>query len=200
MSLPYNYKIITHWVAVTCTDCDKEARFEFAERMKIEKKVDIPYFEKSKYFEYQSSNNSNGQGFHLAYYFQALQLQHGLPAIDDLPDGYDIHDWTHSEHLYRPFDHNHGTLICINCGLRRKHNLDWPNEAYFQITYRGQTLWAYDRRCASEIMYFIQSKDRKRNHYKFKSFLLKLPTHFLTQKARNDVVKRLKVRLEAKAD
>lgn len=196
MSLPYDYSIITHWVAVKCPDCADEAVFEFAECVKIKKKADIPYFKKSKYFEYQPSDNQYGEGYHLAYYYHGLHAQHGFPALKDLPSDYEMEDWAHPDHLYRNFHQNLGTLFCIKCALCRKHHLNWPNEAFFQILYKGENLWAFDRRCAGDLMQYISSKDRKRDRYKHHAFLLKLPSHFLTQKARETVVKKLKQKLE----
>lgn len=196
MSQPYDYRVMTHRVSVPCPACLKEAFFEFAEAVKIRERKDIPYFKTSKFFDYAREKNQYGGHLNYAYYYHGLHLQHGFPALSDLPSGYKMEDWAHPPYLLRSFIHNLGTLFCLHCGMRRKHGLDWPEEAYFQISYKEQVLWAYDRRCAGELMAYIQSTDRKRGSYKFKPFLLKVPAHFLTQKARAAVVKRLKAKVE----
>ena len=195
MTLPYQDNPITHVVAIACPNCRKEAFFEFAEYVKIRLRKDVSYFQNSKYFEHRKVRNSDGQGVNLAVFFHKLQ-GHGLPAIDDLPAGYAMSDWTHYDHLYRSFKYNWGTAFCISCGLRRKHELSWPQEAYFQIVYKGHVLWAFDRRCAGELLNFIQSKDRDRSKYNHSTFLLKLPPQFLAKNARDTVVKRLTQKLE----
>lgn len=194
MTLPYQDNPITHVVAIACPGCGKEAFFEFAEYVKIQLRKDIAYFQNSKFFEHRKVNNSDGQGVNLAVYFHKLH-GHGFPAIDDLPAGYTMSDWAHYDHLYRSFKYNAGTVFCIPCGLRRKHELFWPNEAYFQIDYKGHVLWAFDRRCAAELLDFIQSKGRDRSKYNHSTFLLKLPPHFLARNARDTVAKRLAVKL-----
>ncbi|MEP3890427.1 MAG: hypothetical protein ABJN69_08155 [Hellea sp.] len=194
MTLPYQDNPITHVVAIACPSCGKEANFEFAEYVKVSLRKDIPYFQNSKFFEHRKVSNSDGQGVNLAFYFHKLHA-HGFPAIDDLPEGYAVSDWAHYDHLYRSYKYDAGTVYCIPCGLRRKHQLVWPSEAYFQIDYKGHVLWAFNRRSAAELKDFIQSKERGRSQYEYRSFLLKLPPQFLAKSARNTVVKRLSAKL-----
>lgn len=198
MSYPYDNVYLPHVLALTCPDCAKEAFFEFPSCVKIRLRKDIPYFEKSKYFEYHKAPERDGKSVNLAFYFHKLH-GHSFPEITDLPDGYEMSDWARSSFLYREHGKDEGTLFCIACGLRRKHQLSWPQEAYFQITYKGKVLWAYDRRCAAELLDYIASKDRERADYQYRAFLLTVPSFFQTKAARDEVVKRLSASLGSTA-
>ena len=84
-----------------------------------------------------------------------------------------------------------GVLICPKCFLRRKHLLRWPQEAYFQIDYRDQTLWAFDRQMALDLLGFIKSDERDRHAFQYSYSLRKTPSYFLTAKGRPAIVKKL---------
>ncbi len=197
MTLPYEDNPMPHVLSVQCPDCSLEARFEFMKCVKIRLKKDLEYFQKSNFFEHRKEVNHNGEGQNLACYYHKLD-QRNLPDISNLPDGYSISDWEHSQYLYRAHGLEIGAVACVNCGLRRKHNLVWPKDAYFQIQYKQQRLWAFDRECAAELLSFIGSKDRDRTKYKYRLFLLKVPAHFLTKNARDVIAKRLSAKLNVK--
>jgi len=85
----------------------------------------------------------------------------------------------------------------------KKHNLKWPEEAYFQINYKGQVLWAFDRKYALKLLSYIESKERKKRIVGYSGkpwntiisqdwFLRHIPEHFQTAKARPEIVKKLK--------
>ena len=197
MTLPYEDNPMPHVLSVQCPDCKHEAVFEFSECVRIRRTHDIKYFKASPMFEHKKASNRDGQGVNLACYYHKL-TQHTLPEISDLPDGYSMADWEHSSYMYRPYEFDAGTVICRSCGLRRKHNLSWPSDSYFQIHHKQQILWAFDRESAVEILDFIRSKNRDRSKYKYRSFLLKIPPQFLDKKVRDVVAKRLSARLLAK--
>lgn len=194
MSFPYEYIYMPHVLAVTCPGCAKEAFFEFPARVKIRLRKDIPYFESSKYFEYRKTSDHDGTNINLAFYFHKLH-GHSFPQISDLPEGYEMSDWSRSNYGYRQYGNDEGTIFCIGCGLRRKHTLSWPQDAYFQITYKGKVLWSYDRRHTAELLDYIASKDRERADYKYRAFLLTVPSYFQTKAARHEIVKRLSAKL-----
>ena len=78
-----------------------------------------------------------------------------------------------------------------------KHKLDWPEEAYFQVSYKGKVLWAYDRKTASKLLNYIKSDDRRKrielqpSYIVQDAFLRKIPEHFQTAKARKAIAKKL---------
>lgn len=194
MSLPYEYTYMPHILALTCPNCAKEAFFEFPSCVKISLRKDIPYFESSEYFEYRKVPDHDGTSVNLAFYFHKLH-GHGFPHITDLPEGYEISDWGHTNYHYRQYGNSDGTVFCISCGLRRKHTMSWPDEAYFQITYKGKVLWSYDRRHTAELLDYIGSKDRERADYKYRAFLLTIPSYFQARSARAEITKRLSAKL-----
>ncbi len=197
MTLPYADNPMPHVLSVHCPECKHEAVFEFSECIKIRRTHDIEYFKTSPMFEYKKITNHNGEGVNLACYYHKL-AQHNLPDMSDLPSGYAMSDWGHSTYLYRAYGFDVGTIVCRSCGLRRKHGLSWPDEAYFQIEHKRQILWAFDRESAVELLDFIRSKDRERSKYKYRTFLLKIPPQFLDKKVRDIVTKRLSARLLTK--
>lgn len=193
MTMPYQDNPMPYELAVTCTDCGHEALFVFMECAKIRLNKDIDYFECSPLFEHQKIMY-DGVGVNLACYYHKLH-QNTLPDIDDLLDGYSVADWGQRYRYGFMYGLKTGSMVCQSCGLRRKHVLSWPQDAYFTIDYKGQTLWAYDRSHAVELLDYIRSKNRDRTKYKHRSFLLHLPSHFQAQKARDHITKRLSEKL-----
>lgn len=190
MTLPYTWNPMPHTVSVECPDCQSEANFEFAECVKIKLRADIDYFKKSQFFEVVKIQNSGGQFHNFAFYYHKRK-QTKLPELVDLPDNYDIKDWAHSHYLYRSHGFDIGVLVCTKCQAQRKHNLKWPDDAYFKIQYKGQTLWAFDKSSGVELLNYIQSTDRNRANFLHRSFLMKVPTFFLNKKARPEISKKL---------
>jgi hypothetical protein len=191
MTGTYEWNPMPHVVDVRCPKCGGPALFEFAEVVRIQRRDDIPFFETSSLFRYCMFEGASGSGrWHGALYYALL---HG-PAettISELPAGYSPSDWKHSKYLYRSHGLDEGAVACGACGLRQRHALNWPTDARFQIEHRGQVLWAYNRESAQELRRYIASEDRSRTGYRWGSFLLHVPTVFLTAKARAAVVKQL---------
>ena len=179
-----------HIVDAGCPDCGGHAKFEFAEDARIHLRKDIAYFQNSKEFDYFKAQEHDGGTFHKALYFHGLGRR-DLAAIDDMPHGYSAADWQHSQYWMRSHDGRAGAILCDACGLNRKHDLDWPNDAFYQIEYRNSVLWAFNRDSASELLTYIESEDRTRQNFTYSNFLMKIPTVFLTKKARGTVAKRL---------
>lgn len=166
------------------------------ECVKIRFKKDVPYFQKSKVFEYRKTRNHDGHGVNLACYYHKLNNQ-TLPEISDFPEGYAITDWAHSNYIYRIHGMDDGTAVCTKCDLRRKHKLKWPDEAYYRVNVKRQTLWAFNRQSALDLRDYIKSEDRDRSIYKYRSFLLKVPSYFQAKAFRDLIVKRLTAILNA---
>jgi hypothetical protein len=177
-----------HEVAVACPDCGKEAVFETATWVGIALKKDVPFFKKNRVFEYVHDPSPTGIS-HWAVYFPGLHGR-GVEPIRDLPEGYSPQDWARPKYSSRYSPGRPGTIRCA-CGLLRKHNLDWPAKAFYQVDIRARTLWAYNRACAVELQEFIQSTDREQKRFKSMLALDVVPTHFLTAKVRAEIVKKL---------
>ena len=179
-----------HTLDVRCPSCGTKAFFEFAEAVRIREKKDVPFFQDNDQFDYLLCKDSCGHRWHAAIYYAGL---HGrtVGSIGELPDGYSRSDWEHSKYLYRSAGSARGSVSCGSCHLRRKHELRWPEDAYFQIDYKSDVLWAFNDESASELRDFIASTDRKRDGYRWESFLMKIPTKFLRHGARDTIVKRL---------
>lgn len=179
-----------HTLDVRCTSCGAKAFFEFAEVVRIREKKNVPFFQDNDQFDYRLCTDSCGQHWHAAIYNAGL---HGrtVASIRELPEGYSKSDWEHSNYLYRSAGPTLGSILCGNCHLRSRHELRWPEDAYYQINYKSDVLWAFNDESASELRDFIASTDRKRHGYRWESFLMKVPTKFLRHEARNTIVKRL---------
>ena len=178
-----------HVLAVICPNCGQEARFEFAEGRSVNR-AHRQWFHRSRSFELQKIQLSGGARQVVAMHYPGLRGK-SLETIDEFPPGHSADNWRHSQYLVRSVTGQDGTLACRSCDVRRKHRLRWPNDAWFQIEYRGRLLWAFDRDMASRLLAYIEGKIRPGPDWQ----LLKVPAHFRSAKARDEVAKRLRARL-----
>lgn len=192
----YDWNPMPHVVSVKCPDCAGLARFEFAEIVKIDCREDLPFFQNSSLFEYRRFQDSCGHYWHAAIYYPSLHGD-GIGAISDLPAGYSPADWSHSRYLRGNCGPERGAVSCTRCHLRRPHTLNWPQDAFYSATYKGQLLWAFDRESALELAAYIGSKSRAISQYRWGRFLLHVPTAFKSHKARYTIQKQLGRLLEA---
>lgn len=179
-----------HLVAVACPRCGSEAMFEFAELVRIERKEDVSYFQNSDVFEYRFVESAGSGRWHAAIYYHGLKSS-STSNIRNLPEGYQPEDWRHGPNLCRSHGSDIGTLVCGACFLRRKHELDWPKEAFFQLEYKQHVLWAFNRETVVELIEFIKSQGRREEEQKWSRFLRHVPSHFLQSGAREPVLKKL---------
>lgn len=80
-----------------------------------------------------------------------------------------------------------GRLSCLACGVNRTHEVDWPREAFYQVEYRDETLWAFDRTMMVDILAYLTAgadRDAVRRDSPYATRLMRLPKVFLTAKAR----------------
>lgn len=178
-----------HRVNVRCPKCGLCAVFEFAEVVRIELKKDVAFFQKSSLFDYRKLKDSCGHRWHAALYYPGLHG--GVDAIGALPDGYKPDDWSHSKYLYRSHGLDIGSIYCQGCHLRTKHELSWPEEAFFSIQYQNKHLWAFDRESAVQLKDFIASNNRNVESFKRQCFLLHIPSEFKQKRAREYIIKQL---------
>lgn len=195
MTEAYDWNPMPHRVSIRCPNCGCLAEYEFAEVVRIKLTADVEYFQRNDAFEYQQFEDSNGSRWHGAVFYHGLRGS-TLSVIRDLPEGYSPEDWGHNGYLLRNHGLDIGSVTCHSCGCRKKHSLNWPDEAYFQIDYKGKVLWAFDRESATVLLDHIRSGIRQRDR-KWKAFLLHVPSHFLKWKARDEVSSKLVKLLEA---
>ncbi|KMT63733.1 hypothetical protein [Catenovulum maritimum] len=81
-----------------------------------------------------------------------------------------------------------GLIQCGSCHKNIKHKLNWPSDAYWQWSVKGEILWAWDRSHANQILKYIEANIRpSRKCYSLKY----IPTHFLSSKVKSGVVKQM---------
>lgn len=190
MSLPYTVNPMPHTVDIRCPKCSGKATFEFAEIVRIRERKDIDFFRDSPFFEYRQYRDSCGHVWHAAVYIARL---HGgsTDVLTTLPDGYTASDWDHSKYLF-PKDHpTLGGYACHSCHSVCRHEIDWPQDAYFQVPFRSETLWAFHRESAQELRDYLEAAHRDVARYRWSSMLMKVPKLFQSAKSRDTLVRRL---------
>lgn len=193
---------------IACPSCDDPAEFRFATWSQVGK-ADRPYFERSKDFHLFWGQHSHGSYFCGAYHL--LGVDTPVENIDNLPNGYGPERWVPETSVHATLPNEIagvGSVNCNTCHLRRRHRLSWPSDAYFQLIYRGHTLWAYNRKHALKMLGYIRSSERDKtivgrygdSYRTFVGedwFLRRIPSIFLTAKARPRVVQKLEKLLKA---
>ncbi|KAF1055017.1 MAG: hypothetical protein GAK43_00556 [Stenotrophomonas maltophilia] len=179
-----------HRLEVRCPECAGRAEFEFAELRRIERRDDVAFFQEHPHFLYRQYADGCGHLWHGALYFAGLS---GDPrrVLDGLPEGYAPCDWLHSRYLSRSHGQDIGSIDCPGCGLRRRHELAWPGDAWYLVAHRGHLLWAFHRESALELLDYLQSSERNLRRYRWRAFLLHVPTPFKVRKARDAVCRQL---------
>ena len=184
---------------INCPDCGNLAGFTFAPYVRVETNSDKTYFENSKAFRVIEWRGHGARFHRYALYYP--RVSNALENMDDLPDGYSADSWKPVKYTYvgtkravfRSIN-DEGVLNCHACPSVRRYNLNWPEDAHFQIIYRGESLWAYNRAFAVSLLEYLEAGLRKTTLYD--PFLNSIPTIFQTAKARPIVVKALKEKLD----
>lgn len=186
---------------IQCPRCQSHAVFQYVQTCRIAKKVDLPFFESSTSFRIEWRQNG-GNRYRVAAHYRGLD--NAIENAGELPEGYTTGMWSRVSIPYAS-DALSGVAFCANCQRHSRHTLEWPTDAWFQLDYRGQTLWAYDRASALKLLRYIESDSRTKGldytcggHAVFRTvdrFLYRVPTHFQTAKARPYVLRALKRKL-----
>lgn len=91
-------------------------------------------------------------------------------------------------------------VTCLRCGVVQTRAAS-QKDYFFQVDYRGKALRAGSRGQAQDLLAFIEDDDRRRKPWKDYRygqgalFLSRIPTAFLTAKARDTIVQRLRKRI-----
>jgi len=167
---------------VVCPDCSACARFEYAWQVHIKTRKDQEKFKALKAFEVQTYPDGCGHTRHCALVYGKLNM-----VEQHLPEGYALSDFVpvHRYYLGGGDLRWRGQITCSACGLQCRDILTWPADAYFKIDYKGETLWAYNRRWAGMLRNFIEDGESHASIFR------KIPAHFRNAKARDEVIKRL---------
>ncbi len=195
MTYLYQWSITPEKVDIVCPNCDRKAIFQFANSYPIESKKDVDYFQQSKFFDYKAVMSS-GKKQHYALFYPNLYSRKVIENLV-LPEGYDIELWSDSSTARRLYDNYLGAYSCQFCGVKRKHQLQWYNDAYYKTQVKGHCLWAFDRPSLLALKSYIASHDRDAFRYGYSMFLLHIPTLFKTKKNRILVVSQLDKLLRA---
>jgi hypothetical protein len=196
-------------IDIVCPDCEGHAKFVGVSTAVLSKSQ-RPYFQTSKSFDLERVFWNGWKTY--AVYFHGLGNR--LDSFTDMPEGISHeHFYTspygfqNSPNMSTPSFIKLGTVECLDCGLRRRHSLEWPRDAWFSVTYKNVILWSYNREQTLKLLNYIASDERKkcipynvsglsyRSAYKQDYFLRRIPTVFQTAKARLHIVKKLKTLL-----
>ncbi|EKU51722.1 hypothetical protein ACINWC323_1296 [Acinetobacter sp. WC-323] len=82
-----------------------------------------------------------------------------------MPEGYDSTAWNTRYSMQ-----SRGGVICESCGYKQKHELNWPNDAYYVVMYRHQPLWAFHREAAVELYEYLSESLRDHKNIAILSF------------------------------
>lgn len=88
-----------------------------------------------------------------------------------------------------------GVVECTAGCAHFVHVLEWPEDAWWQWSIRGEMLWAWDREHARQILDYVRASDRPPRSTS--GALGSLPSFFLSAKIRDAVVKMMARKLAA---
>ena len=182
------------------------AGFTFAPATRVLTNADKVFFESSTDFKVIEWRGWSAQFHRAALHFPGVS--NAIENMKDLPNGYSSASWTPVRYRYigrnkAVFDsyNDWGVLRCKVCPRVRRHVLNWPEEAHFQILYKGERLWAYNREFALQLLAYLESDKRMKTMVSTTGrratnpTLNAVPTLFQTAKARPFVVRALKQKL-----
>jgi hypothetical protein len=91
-----------------------------------------------------------------------------------------------------------GVVRCSSCALIDRHDLSWPEDAYWKWDVADSTLWAWTRAHATAIRSYVAQALREASTFpEWEQSLRHLPKQFLAAKARDEVVRKIDRSLRA---
>jgi DNA-directed RNA polymerase subunit RPC12/RpoP len=114
-------------------------------------------------------------------------------AVERFPDLFPWRDpdnpweWEHGREKA-----NWGVIACPRCGLRRKHLLDWPKEAFYRAESAAGLLWAYSREHLVQIRHYVAGDRTRRGQFDMN----RVPKEFIQVRNRARVLKAIDRMLE----
>jgi hypothetical protein len=195
----YGYGLQPDTFSIRCPRCGKEARFSLPFKF-----FRLPDGRKLEDLEEPSGHirHSYTPGFQPGTDGEALADYENIVRI--APNSYvevrfpDLFPWK-GKATY-PIRNTNGVCSCLNCGYRSRHELKWPNDAYYRVEYRSKVLWGWTRADMLTLKRFIESGNRdeviKKAYPGANVLLWRLPAVFLLAKNREDLLKRIEKLLE----
>ena len=179
---------MTHWseagyvpplIHIRCPTCSGAAEFFRAIRQQVKTRKAWEEGRKSVAFMCSEWTKSGGDSYATLWYYPELDLHSGRGCVRD-------------RQRYRG-DSKLGTILCPSCHLKKKGELRWPKQAFYQCDIRGRKLWAWNRAHTVALRDFVITPHRMNPAYErpIQSFLKTVPTHFLSARCRKLVLKRL---------
>jgi hypothetical protein len=182
-----------HIISIKCPSCESHATFQKSVGIANPKKIDREYFDKSKHFSAFYTKHHGRFQYNVWY---DTGLGKNIDNVSDLPDGYTASDFKPSRYSWPLRKFSRGVIACNHCTLRRRANINWPEQAYFSVEYKNKKLWAFNREMAQAILEYLKDPSRKKFSQSSKNqtaygWLNNLPTVFQTKKATPQVIKKL---------
>ena len=180
-------------ISVKCPQCEKHATFNKSVGIANIEKVNRNYFDSSKNFD-TFFTKQHGRFQYEVWHDKGLGKN--LDNIEDLPVGYTAQDFKPSRYSWPLRNFSRGVIACNHCTLRRRTNINWPEQAYFSVEYKNKKLWAYNREMALAILEYLKNPSRKKFSQSIRNqtsygWLGNLPTVFQTKKATPHIIKKL---------
>lgn len=194
MTYVYQWNGFPSEVAVRCPACGRDARFERTRAVRIVATADRAYFQASPYFHYRVVTTRIGETWHLAEFTPGQVVEH-IDSVPDLPAGYRPELWQCAQTWDARDGNPSGAVRCRHCHHFEIRQLDWPNDAFYQISHQRAVLWAYNREAAAELLDYIASTQRQFRRYHYHGMLRHVPKVFLSHKARPALTKKLELLL-----
>lgn len=103
----------------------------------------------------------------------------------------DVHLFEGRQFEIKQFNQRFAHICCYQCMAKQKHRLEWPNDAFYSLEFKGHSLWAFNKQMMLQIRDYIQAKDRNAVFESEPIVIRHLPTIFKLAKNREILVKKI---------
>jgi hypothetical protein len=131
-------------LAITCPRCGAEAKFLPATIKELSRSKIQPIKKAGAVEVFELSHENWNGSFHAPFFGV---FYHGMGHSS--PEGWEAP---------KRWATDVGTLRCSSCGLCRRHHLDFPASAYFQLDFDGHFLFLYNRDHVSGLIDLLEAK------------------------------------------
>lgn len=175
-------------LSVKCPECGKEATFNYAQVIRLEKKADASLFDQ-QWFVAKTFKTEYSKWPGMLFFPRPNAV---CSWQEKCPEKYrHASSWPHMANASGTDGVDLGYLYCPQCHFAAKHVLNWPADAYYTIQYRDHVLWAFNRDMMVEIRNYIHAPTRS-DLYPVEPVIIRhLPTFFKRAKNRDTLVKKL---------
>ena len=181
----YEVDVTPDEIEIRCPRCDGPAVFRFAVAAYVDSKVERAEVADHSAYDLETTVQWANNRRSVAVYYPDLDLSKTLSF-----EGAGL-----ARYYFREFA-DRGMCLCRSCGHRDRHRLRWPEEAVYSCQVRGKTLWAWTREHTVVLRDYIASTVRDRPKFRHRFFLMRVPSHFLSAKHRDEATRKLDRLLE----